>query len=333
MTFEKFVDKVNIFCKSGDGGNGIVHFKHEKFVYKGGPDGGDGGDGGSIFLCGDYNLGTLLHLKYNKNYKAQNGFPGEKYRKKGASGKKLLLKTPIGTIAKDRQGNILCEILYNKQENLLLIGGKGGLGNWHFRNAFNRTPQYAQLGKPGIELWITLELKILSDVGLIGFPNTGKSTLLSALSSAKPTIGNYPFTTLTPKLGFVTYKEEKSFIISDIPGIIKGASKGKGVGLRFLRHIERNIILLFLISVEEKNVLYIYKILLQELSYYKYNLIEKERLLAISKYDFFKKKLKNNFPKNIKIYCISSHYLKGLNFLKKILYNKIKNSGCNLAEA
>lgn len=333
MTFEKFVDKVNIFCKSGDGGNGLVHFKREKFVYKGGPDGGDGGDGGSIFLHGDYNIGTLLHLKYNKDYKAQNGFTGQKSRKKGASGKKLFLKIPIGTIAKDKQGNILCEILYNKQEKLLLQGGKGGLGNWHFRNSLNRTPLYAELGKPGIGLWVTLELKILADVGLVGFPNTGKSTLLSVLSSAKPTIGNYSFTTLTPKLGFVTNKEEKSFIISDIPGIIKGANKGKGIGLRFLRHIERNIVLLFLISIEEKNILYIYKILLQEISYYKYSLLEKDRLLAISKYDFFSKKIINNFPNNIDIYCISSHYLKGLNNLKKVLYYKLKNNECDLTEA
>lgn len=331
MIFEKFVDKVNIFCKSGDGGNGIIHFKREKFIYKGGPDGGDGGDGGNIFLYGDHNIVTLLHLKYNKDYKAQNGFPGQKSRKKGASGKKLSLIVPIGTIAKNQQGNILCEILYNKQEKLLLLGGKGGLGNWHFRNSFNRAPIYGQLGSPGIELWVTLELKILSDVGLIGFPNTGKSTLLSILSSAKPIIGNYTFTTLTPNLGVVNYKEEKSFIISDIPGIIKGASKGKGIGLQFLRHIERNIVLLFLISIEEKNVLYIYKILLQELSYYQYNLLEKDRLLAISKYDLFEKKIKNNFPRNIEVYCISSHYLKGLNKLKKKIYKKLKNS--DLAEA
>ncbi|AGC66888.1 GTP-binding protein [Candidatus Uzinura diaspidicola str. ASNER] len=324
MTFESFIDKVNIFCRSGDGGNGIVHFRREKFVYKGGPDGGDGGDGGSIFLRGDSNLGTLLHFRYNKNYKAKNGLTGKRSRKRGASGKKLILNVPIGTIARDQQGNILCEIMHNKQESLVLPGGKGGLGNWHFRNSVKRTPLYAQPGLQGVELWITLELKILADVGLIGLPNAGKSTLLSVLTSAKPKIGNYAFTTITPKLGYVKYKEEKSFIISDIPGILKGASKGKGIGLRFLRHIERNVVLLFLISAEEKNILYIYKILLQELSYYKYNLLEKDRLLAISKYDLIEENMKNNLPYNIEILCVSSHYLKGLNYLKKALCYKLK---------
>lgn len=320
MTFESFIDKVSILCRSGDGGNGIVHFRREKFIYK---DGGDGGDGGSIFLRGDSNLVTLLHFRYNKNFKAKNGLTGQNSRKRGASGKKLILNVPIGTIAKDQQGNILCEIMHNKQESLLLPGGKGGLGSWHFRNS-KKTPLYAQPGLQGVELLITLELKILADVGLVGFPNAGKSTLLSVLTEAKPKIGNYAFTTITPKLGYVKYKEEKSFIISDFPGIIKGASKGKGVGLRFLRHIENNVVLLFLISAEEKNYLYRYKILLQELSYYKYNLLVKNRLLVISKYDLIEEKMKN--PYNIEILCVSSHYLKGLNYLKKALCYKIKNS-------
>jgi GTP-binding protein len=323
MTFENFIDKVNIFCRSGDGGNGKVHFRREKFVSKGGPDGGDGGDGGGIFLRGDSHLGTLLHFIYNKSYKAKNGLAGQSSRKRGASGKKLILHVPIGTLAKDQKGKILCEILHNKQEILILPGGKGGLGNWHFRNSVNRTPFYAQPGLHGIELLITLELKILADVGLVGFPNAGKSTLLSVLTSAKPKIGTYVFTTLTPKLGFVKYKEEKSFIISDIPGILKGASKGKGIGLRFLRHIERNVVLLFLISAEEKNILYIYKIILQELSYYNYNLLDKYRLIAISKYDLIEK-IKNNLPKNIETFCISSHYLIGLDKLKKSLYEILR---------
>lgn len=323
MTFESFIDKVNLFCKSGDGGNGIVHFRRDKFVYKGGPDGGNGGDGGSIFLRGDSHIRTLLHFKYNKNYKAQNGFTGQRSRKKGASGKKLILKVPIGTIAKDQQGNPLCEIIHNKQESLILLGGKGGLGNWHFRNAVNRTPLYAQEGISGIDLWLTLELKILADVGLIGYTNAGKSTLLSVLTSAKPSIGNYAFTTLTPKLGLVKYKEEKSFIISDIPGITKGASKGKGIGLRFLRHIERNIVLLFLISSEEENIFYRYKNLLQELSYYDYFLLEKDRLLAISKYDLIEGK--RSITKDLEYLYLSSHYYKGLKTLKKALYDKIKN--------
>lgn len=322
MAFKNFIDKVNIFCKSGNGGHGIVHFRREKFFYKGGPDGGDGGDGGSIFLRGDSHLETLLHFRYNKNYKAKNGLIGQKSRKRGGAGKRLILNVPIGTIAKDQQGNILCEIIHNKQEILLLPGGKGGLGNWHFRNSINKTPLYAQSGLPGIELWITLELKILADVGLVGLPNAGKSTLLSVLTSAKPKIGTYTFTTLIPNLGIVKYEDEKPFIISDIPGILRGASQGKGIGLQFLRHIERNVVLLFLISAEEKNILYIYKILLQELSYYNYNLLEKNRLLAISKYDLIKKKIKSNFP--IDIFCISSHYLNGLNKLKKTLYYKIK---------
>lgn len=324
MTLKDFIDKVNIYCKSGNGGNGIVHFRREKFIFKGGPDGGDGGDGGSIFLRGDSHLETLLHFRYNKNYKAKNGLTGKDSRKRGVSGKKLILNVPIGTIAKDQQGNILCEILHNKQETRILPGGKGGLGNWHFRNSVNKTPLYAQPGFPGIELWITLELKILADVGLVGFPNAGKSTLLSVLTSAKPKIGTYAFTTLKPKLGIVKYEEEKSFIISDIPGILKGASQGKGVGLRFLRHIERNIVLLFLISAEEKNILYIYKILLQELSYYSYKILEKKRLLTISKYDLIEEKIINNLPQNIGIFCISSYYLNGLNRLKKALFFKIK---------
>lgn len=324
MTFESFIDKVSVFCRSGDGGDGLVHFRREKFVYKGGPDGGDGGDGGSIFLRGDSNIGTLLHFRYNKYYKAKNGLTGQSSRKRGASGKKLILSVPLGTIARDQQGNILCEILHNKQESLLLLGGKGGLGNWHFRTSVKRTPLNAQSGRFGVELWITLELKILADVGLIGFPNTGKSTLLSVLTSAKPRIGNYAFTTITPKLGYVKYKEEKSFIISDIPGILKGASKGKGIGLRFLRHIERNVVLLFLFSAEENNLRYIYKILLQELSYYKYDILNKDRLLAITKYDLIEENIKNNLPHNIEILCISAHYLKGLNFLKRALCYKIK---------
>jgi len=317
MPNPNLIDKVNILCRSGDGGNGLVHFRREKF--KGGPDGGDGGDGGSIVLCGTSNLRTLLHLKYNKNYKAQNGVTGQRSRKKGASGKKLILNVPIGTIARDQQGNLLCEIKHNKQESLIISGGKGGLGNWHFRNSINRTPIYAKPGSPGVELWLTLELKILADVGLVGLPNTGKSTLLSVLTLAKPRIGNYAFTTLTPKLGLVKYKEEKSFIISDLPGLLKGASKGKGLGFRFLQHIERNVVLLFLISAEEKNLFYIYKILLQELSYYNYNLLEKYRLISISKYDL----IKNNLTQNKSIFCISSHYLNGLNNLKKALSYKI----------
>jgi len=324
MTFDSFIDKVSIFCKSGDGGNGIIHFRREKFVYKGGPDGGDGGDGGSIFLRGDNNIVTLLHFRYNKNYKAKNGLVGQRSRKRGASGKKLILNVPIGTIAKDQQGNILCEICHNKQEILLLPGGRGGLGNWHFRNSVKRAPIYAQEGLKGVELLITLELKILADVGLVGLPNSGKSTLLSVLTSAKPKIGNYAFTTIYPKLGYVKYKEEKSFIISDNPGILKGASKGKGIGFRFLRHIETNVVLLFLISSAERNILYIYKALLQELSYYKYNLLEKDRLLAISKYDLLEENFKNNLPHNIETLYVSSYYLKGLNYLKEALYYKIK---------
>lgn len=326
MAIEGFIDKVSVFCRSGDGGDGLAHFRREKFIYKGGPDGGDGGDGGSIFLRGDSNIGTLLHFRYKKYYKAKNGLTGQSSRKRGASGKKLILIVPLGTIAKDQQGNILCEILHNKQESLLIPGGKGGLGNWHFRTSVSRTPLIVQKGRFGEELWITLELKILADVGLVGFPNTGKSTLLSVLSSAKPRIGNYAFTTITPKLGYVKYKEEKSYIISDIPGIIKGASKGKGIGLRFLRHIERNVVLLFLISAEEKNLRYIYKIILQEVSYYKYDILNKDRVLAISKYDLIEENIKNNLPHNIGTIQISSHNLKGLNFLKSALYRKIKKS-------
>ncbi|WP_103328008.1 GTPase ObgE [Bacteroidetes bacterium endosymbiont of Geopemphigus sp.] len=327
MFSENFIDQVKIYCASGHGGTGAAHFRREKFIPKGGPDGGDGGDGGSLILQGSAQLWTLLHFKYNRHHKAKNGSPGRGNRMSGASGKALVLKVPLGTIAKDEQGNTIAEITQQGEQQVLFQGGKGGLGNWHFRNSVNRTPRYAQPGLPGREAWISLELKILADVGLVGFPNTGKSTLLSSLTAAKPKISDYAFTTLIPQLGIVQYRNQHSFVIADIPGIIQGASQGKGIGHRFLRHIERNAVLLFLIPCDTEDLLKEYEILLKELAAYKPKLLDKKRLLVVSKTDLLdeemKKKLEGRFPEGLETIFISSHHQKGLEDLKDALWKCI----------
>lgn len=305
-----FVDYVKIFCKSGHGGAGSAHLHRAKYIPKGGPDGGDGGRGGHIILRGNAQLWTLLALKYSKHNKAENGKPGGKQELTGANGADLYIEVPVGTIAKDESGTVVGEITKDKEEIILLEGGKGGLGNSHFKSSTNQTPRYAQPGLPGKEANFILELKLLGDVGLVGFPNAGKSTLLSALTSAKPKIADYAFTTLVPNLGIVKYRDFQSFVIADIPGIIEGASEGKGLGYKFLRHIERNSILLFLIPADAKDYYQEYKILLNELNKYNPELNDKDRVIAISKSDLLDKELEDEirktFPENFKLLFISA---------------------------
>lgn len=319
-----FVDYVKVNCKSGHGGAGSAHLHRAKYIPKGGPDGGDGGRGGHVVLRGNNQLWTLLALKYLRHVKAENGKPGGKQELTGANGADVYLDVPIGTIAKDEKGNILGEITEDKQEIILLKGGKGGLGNSHFKSSTNQTPRYAQPGLEGEEAFVTLELKLLADVGLVGFPNAGKSTLLSAITSAKPKIANYAFTTLVPNLGIVEYRDFQSFVVADIPGIIEGASEGKGLGYRFLRHIERNSILLFLIPADAEDYYKEYQILLNELAKYNPELADKERLIAISKSDLLDKELeeeiRKTFPENFKLIFISAVTGKNLVELKDELW-------------
>lgn len=319
-----FVDYVKIFCKSGHGGAGSAHLHRAKYIPKGGPDGGDGGRGGHIILRGNAQLWTLLALKYSKHNKAENGKPGGKQELTGANGADLYIEVPVGTIAKDESGTIVGEITKDKEEIILLEGGKGGLGNSHFKSSTNQTPRYAQPGLPGKEGNFILELKLLGDVGLVGFPNAGKSTLLSALTSAKPKIADYAFTTLVPNLGIVKYRDFQSFVIADIPGIIEGASEGKGLGYKFLRHIERNSILLFLIPSDAKDYYQEYKILLNELNKYNPELNDKDRVIAISKSDLLDKELEDEirktFPENFKLLFISAVTGENLTQLKDELW-------------
>ncbi len=286
MAESNFVDYVKIFCRTGKGGAGSAHFFRSRTNPKGGPDGGDGGRGGHIILKGNKQLWTLLHLKYTKHIKAENGVNGGDQLKTGANGKDVIIEVPLGTVARSAETmEVECEITEDGETHILLEGGMGGLGNNHFKSPTNQAPKYAQPGIDGQEAWKVLELKILADVGLVGFPNAGKSTLLSVVSAAKPKIDNYPFTTLSPNLGIVSYREGKSFIMADIPGIIEGAHEGKGLGLRFLRHVERNAVLLFLVSVESDDITNEYQVLLNELKQYNPELLDKERILAISKCD------------------------------------------------
>ena len=319
-----FVDYVKIFCKSGHGGAGSAHLHRAKYIPKGGPDGGDGGRGGHIILRGNAQLWTLCRLKYSKHIKAENGKPGGKQELTGANGADLYIDVPVGTIAKDEEGNILGEITKDKEEIILLEGGKGGLGNSHFKSSTNQTPRYAQPGLPGKESNFILELKLLGDVGLVGFPNAGKSTLLSAITSAKPKIADYAFTTLIPNLGIVKYRDFQSFVVADIPGIIEGASEGKGLGHRFLRHIERNSVLLFLIPADAKDYYKEYQILVKELQEYNPELNDKDRLIAISKSDLIDKELeeeiRKTFPKNFKLIFISAVTGENLIHLKDELW-------------
>ena len=292
MAESNFVDYVRIFCRSGRGGAGSAHLLREKFVPKGGPDGGDGGRGGHVILKGNRNLWTLLHLKYQKHVYATNGESGSSALKTGADGKDSIIEVPLGTIVKDGEtGQFLFEITEHEESRILLKGGRGGLGNDHFKSSTNQTPRYAQPGETGEEGWKVLELKVLADVGLVGFPNAGKSTLLSVISAATPKIADYPFTTLIPNLGIVSYLEGLSFIVADIPGIIEGASEGKGLGTRFLRHIERNSTLLFMIPADSRDINDEYDILLNELGLYNPELLDKKRILAISKSDLLDNEL------------------------------------------
>jgi obg family GTPase cgtA len=334
MTEGNFTDYVKVFVTSGNGGKGSVHLHKEKFIAKGGPDGGDGGRGGHIIIRGNKNLWTLIHFKFQKHFRAGHGGDGGRSRSTGADGQDVYLDVPLGTIVKDVITNeVLFEITFDKEEVIVLKGGKGGLGNWHFRSATNQTPRYAQPGIPGEEKEILLELKVLADVGLVGFPNAGKSTLLSAITSAKPKIGDYPFTTLKPNLGIVQYRDFQSFVIADIPGIIEGASEGKGLGHYFLRHIERNSILLFLIPADSKNIIDEYHILLNELKKYNPQLLDKERIIAISKTDMLDDELQNAIEKEIQNAHLDIPYLfissvaqKGLVELKDKLWHLLQKS-------
>ena len=296
-----FVDYVRIMCRSGHGGPGSRHFRREKFSPKGGPDGGDGGRGGHIILRGNKQMWTLLHLKYRKHIIAEYGGSGGKSRSTGKDGEDIYLDVPLGTIAKDAEtGEVLFEINNDGETAILAKGGRGGLGNTNFKSATMQTPRFAQPGEDFEEGWKILELKILADVGLVGFPNAGKSTLLSKVSAAKPEIADYPFTTLVPNLGIVSYRDNQSFIMADIPGIIEGAHEGKGLGLRFLRHIERNSILLFLIPADSQNHYNEYQILLNELNQFNPDLLDKQRIVAISKCDLLDKDLTNDISKEMK---------------------------------
>jgi GTP-binding protein len=295
-----FIDYVKFYARSGDGGAGSVHFRREKYVPKGGPDGGDGGKGGSIILKGNQQLWTLLHLKYKKHVKASHGGNGEGNHRHGSNGEDIVLEVPLGTVARHAEtGDVIVEIMDHEEEQVLLPGGIGGQGNSHYKSATNQAPRYAQPGIEGLEAWIILELKVLADVGLVGFPNAGKSTLLSSISAAKPEIADYPFTTLVPHLGVVPYREYKSFIMADIPGIIEGAAEGRGLGNRFLRHIERNSILLFMIPADAKSIIEEYQILSSELEKHNPELMDKDRLLAITKSDLLDEELKAEMVKEL----------------------------------
>ena len=323
-----FVDYVKILCRSGKGGAGSSHFLRDRTTAKGGPDGGDGGRGGHIILKGNEQMWTLLPLKYTKHIFAKHGGPGSGNHSTGKDGEDKYLEVPLGTIAKDFDTDkVLFEITDHDQEIILLHGGMGGRGNSHFKSSTNQSPHYAQPGIDSSEGWFVLELKVLADVGLVGFPNAGKSTLLSVISAAKPEIANYPFTTLVPNLGIVAYREHKSFIMADIPGIIEGASEGKGLGLRFLRHIERNSTLLFIIPADADNITKEYKILLSELKKYNPELLDKNKILAISKSDLLDEELKEEIskelPKNIPSIFISSVAQQGLIELKDLIWKKL----------
>ncbi|SDA72463.1 GTP-binding protein [Algoriphagus alkaliphilus] len=328
MADSNFIDYVKFCSRSGAGGAGSVHFRREKHVPKGGPDGGDGGRGGNIILRGNSQHWTLLHLKYKKHVIADSGKGGEGGKRTGADGKDIILDVPLGTVAKDAEtGEKRFEITENGQEIILTSGGRGGLGNDHFKTATNQAPHYAQPGEPGIEEWIILELKLLADVGLVGFPNAGKSTLLSSISAARPEIGDYPFTTLVPNLGVVSYRDDKSFVMADIPGIIEGAAEGKGLGIRFLRHIERNSILLFMIPADASSIEDQYRILLGELGKYNPELLDKKRILAISKTDMLDndlmKEMEEEIPKDIPYVFISSVSQFNLDKLKDLIWQAI----------
>jgi len=326
-----FVDYVKECCRSGHGGAGSAHLHRDKHTAKGGPDGGDGGRGGHIILKGSHQHWTLLHLKFRKHIIAEPGESGGSALRTGANGKDEILEVPLGTVAKNAEtGEVLFEITEDGETKILTPGGKGGLGNWHFKSSTVQTPRFAQPGLPGIEEWMILELKVLADVGLVGFPNAGKSTLLSVVSAAKPEIADYPFTTLVPNLGIVSYRDGKSFVMADIPGIIEGASEGKGLGHRFLRHIERNSVLLFLVPADtDRTIAEEYDILLNELTAYNPELLDKPKLLAISKSDMLDEELEKEMalqvPKGIPYLFISSVTGKNIQQLKDMIWKEINS--------
>ena len=328
MASSNFVDYVKICCRSGKGGAGSKHFHRDRTTAKGGPDGGDGGRGGHVIIRGNKQIWTLLSLKYRKHVIAPPGESGSANLCSGKNGKDEIIEVPLGTVAKDAEsGNVLFEITNDGEEQILLSGGRGGLGNNHFKSSTNQTPRYAQPGEPGKEEWKILELKVLADVGLVGFPNAGKSTLLSVVSAAKPEIANYPFTTLVPNLGIVNYRNYQSFIMADIPGIIAGAHEGKGLGHRFLRHIERNSVLLFTIPSDSNNIIDEYHVLINELHLYNPELLDKEKILAITKSDLLddelKEEIKNELPSKIPTVFISSVAQTGLTKLKDEIWKMI----------
>jgi GTP-binding protein len=330
MTSSNFVDYVKIYCRSGKGGAGSAHFRREKFVPRGGPDGGDGGRGGDIILRGNDQMWTLLHLKYQRHIFAGNGEPGGAQQSTGASGKDVIIEVPLGTIAKrEDSGELLFEITGHGDQKILAKGGRGGLGNVHFKSPTNQAPRYAQPGEPGIEAAFILELKILADVGLVGFPNAGKSTLLSVVSAAKPKIADYPFTTLVPNLGIVSYRDNRSFVMADIPGIIEGAHEGKGLGIRFLRHIERNSMLLFLVPADSKDISREYEILVNELKMYNPELLDKKRMVAITKADLLDAELvaemREELPDLPSVF-ISSFTGQGIARLKDMIWQILNNN-------
>lgn len=328
MANSNFVDYVKMFLASGNGGNGSMHLHREKYVPKGGPDGGDGGRGGHIILRGNPQFWTLIHLKYKKHIRAEEGESGSGSLRHGRNGKDIYLDVPLGTVAKDAEtGEVLFEITEPGEEKIIVKGGRGGLGNANFKTSTNQTPRYAQPGELGVEGWFILELKILADVGLVGFPNAGKSTLLSTVSAARPKVADYAFTTLEPSVGIVNYYDDKSFVMADIPGIIEGASEGRGLGHRFLRHIERNSVLLFLVPADSKDILAEYKILLKELKKFNPDLLDKQRILAVSKSDMLddelKREIKPHLPRKIPTIFISSAANEGIKELKDLIWKTL----------
>lgn len=335
MPESNFVDYVKIYCRSGKGGRGSMHMHRAKYQPNGGPDGGDGGRGGNVYLRGNHNYWTLLHLRYERHVFAGNGENGSKCRSHGSDGEDRYIDVPPGTVAYNAEtGKFICDVAEDGQIVMLLKGGRGGLGNWQFRSATNQAPRYAQPGEPMQEMMVVLELKLLADVGLVGFPNAGKSTLLSAISAARPKIANYPFTTMEPSLGVVEWRNNQSFVMADIPGIIEGASEGKGLGLRFLRHIERNSLLLFMVPADAPHISKEYHILLRELEKFTPAMIEKQRVLAVTKCDLVDSELmemlKAELPDDLPVVYISSITGYGLQELKDLLWEKLNSESNKL---
>ena len=337
MASSNFVDYVKIFCRSGKGGAGSKHLYRDKLTQKGGPDGGDGGRGGHVILRGSKDHWTLIHLKYARHIHAGDGEGGSQSRSFGKEGEDKTIEVPCGTVVYDAEtGEFICDITNDGEEVVLVKGGRGGQGNWHFRSATNQTPRFAQPGEPAIERTVILQLKVLADVGLVGFPNAGKSTLLSVVSAAKPEIADYPFTTLVPNLGIVPYRDNKSFVMADIPGIIEGAAEGRGLGLRFLRHIERNSILLFMVSADSADIRAEFNILLNELKQYNPELVDKQRILAVSKCDMLDEQMmeemKSMLPEDIQTVFISSVSGLGISELKDLIWTEINKETNKIVE-